>query len=642
LAFAYSAFADSPSHEEESTLSGSTPEVQWIFDPPPPSRAKSGGTAGFEVFTKDVDTFVRETLQNASDRRGAGSKKSQPVRVRYHLEEISGPELKDFLAALRWQDLRQHVESVALHKDYTLATRLAAGLEGLGSRKSLRLMHIEDFGTEGLIGGEDDEEGNFNLLCRYEFVTKGSQTTSGGSYGLGKTVLWSFSELSTVLFGSILDDGRKSPLYFGRALLPSHRVGQEDFAGSGWIGKQVDMGKAEYRAESVRGKQALPLLEQSRISRDTDVTGTSILVVAFDDPSEEDEPSVEELCNRMAASTSRWFWPALSAGQVEVSVEGSVGGETVFSEDCKPSGVIKQFVNCAEAKPSKTKKLSKPGDVIVKRFDHPLPSLREGGGKSPESAVAILRIRAIEPSSDSLTNTVALQRGRGMVIRYDDRLISEGLSGLGLHATVLVGEAVNRGPRQQAAEEFFRAAEPPAHDEWVSTDRLKGTYIGGPSRVREFFDLLRSELADLLEEEDGERDEAPELLQRMFPVRKTTGKTKPTHRFHLKDEVAVQSGGEWSFSGQFGRREPGPGRWQFTAKALIDQESGGKTKLPIKNLKADGCKVAVEDDGSVTVSVGKDVQWVKFRGSTTAMKELPANGSGRVSLILDLKGALIS
>ena len=67
-------------------------------------------------------------------------------------------------------------------------------------------MLIADHGTHGLTGGEDEEEGNFNLLCRHELITASDRRDSGGSFGIGKSVLWRFSMLSTVLFGSWPDD----------------------------------------------------------------------------------------------------------------------------------------------------------------------------------------------------------------------------------------------------------------------------------------------------------------------------------------------------------------------------------------------------------------------------------------------------
>jgi hypothetical protein len=55
-----------------------------------------------------------------------------------------------------------------------------------------------------------------------EIPSATTDSAAGGSYGLGKSVLWSFSGLSTVLFNSILLEeplGRRSPRLIGHTEL---------------------------------------------------------------------------------------------------------------------------------------------------------------------------------------------------------------------------------------------------------------------------------------------------------------------------------------------------------------------------------------------------------------------------------------
>jgi hypothetical protein len=56
---------------------------------------------------------------------------------------------------------------------------------------------IEDRGTTGLVGDEQGS-GNFAALCRDRLFSEKQRAESGGSFGLGKAVLWRFSLLSTV------------------------------------------------------------------------------------------------------------------------------------------------------------------------------------------------------------------------------------------------------------------------------------------------------------------------------------------------------------------------------------------------------------------------------------------------------------
>ena len=59
-----------------------TSQIEWIFDPVPPSGAIQGGVPSSHVFTPDLDTFVRETIQNSMDQKTTG-----PVTVNFVFEK---------------------------------------------------------------------------------------------------------------------------------------------------------------------------------------------------------------------------------------------------------------------------------------------------------------------------------------------------------------------------------------------------------------------------------------------------------------------------------------------------------------------------------------------------------------------------
>ena len=194
--------------------------AEWIFDPAPPSGSRKGGLANAQVFDPSIDTFVREVLQNSKDQTlGEGD----AVSVRFSLTELTGPAVTDFLAAISWDGLGEHITAASEAGGITIAGRLRDGPSEL-EEGTLRVLQIEDRYTRGLTGGEDEDESNFNALCRHELVTSSERKESGGSFGIGKSVLWRFSNLSTVLFLSKLCDEQRDR-FFGRVLLPWHAVG---------------------------------------------------------------------------------------------------------------------------------------------------------------------------------------------------------------------------------------------------------------------------------------------------------------------------------------------------------------------------------------------------------------------------------
>ena len=267
--------------------------AEWIFDGVPASGARHGGLAQAEVFDKDVDTFVREVLQNARDQKRG---EDAPVQVRFRIEDLEGPDLEAFLQNLGWNELRPHLESIASAGYVTISPRVAESL-GFLQEGRLRLLRIDDLRTNGLTGGEDDVDSNFNALCRHTLITGASRRESGGSFGLGKSVLWRFSGMSTVLFSSRPADRPKSLRFFGRTLLAWHSTADGDWEGSGWLG-DPELREAGRRAVSIWDNDAQQVAYGCRLDRPSMDTGTSILIVAFDDPARETERPLEGTVQR--------------------------------------------------------------------------------------------------------------------------------------------------------------------------------------------------------------------------------------------------------------------------------------------------------------------------------------------------------
>ena len=73
-------------------------------------------------------------------------------------------------------------------------------------------------------------EKNFYNLCRANFETsENPKSGRGGSYGVGKSILWTSSIISTVLFSSEISKGMKYSLSFLLQLHPSPRLSATSF-----------------------------------------------------------------------------------------------------------------------------------------------------------------------------------------------------------------------------------------------------------------------------------------------------------------------------------------------------------------------------------------------------------------------------
>ena len=218
-------------------------QCEWIFDPRPPAGIIAGGSVLDQVFARKIDTFVRETTQNSNDQRSEGS--TEPVKIDFHVHTISGDHLDKALDAIGWNQFRQHLDVVSAEPTLRQTRYRKAGDQFIGSpgkRKEARFLVISDFNTKGLMGGEFERSDNYAPLVRHQLVTNNEGATDrGGSYGVGKSVLWAFSDISTVFFHSKFkvgpDRANTQTRFIGRAILSSHEIGNDKWQSDGLFGK---------------------------------------------------------------------------------------------------------------------------------------------------------------------------------------------------------------------------------------------------------------------------------------------------------------------------------------------------------------------------------------------------------------------
>jgi len=607
----------------------------WIFDSVPESGAITGGLPQGQTFSPHVDTFIREVLQNCRDQKTADS---EPVRVRLRLEEISGAVLEDFLRHLEWGSLSEHLAAAGAERDYvTIAGHLRTSLRELDDSGRLRLLRIDDFGTRGLVGGEDEDRANFNMLCRHTLVTSGSRQESGGSYGLGKSVLWEFSGFSTVLFGSGVSDGEIRPRFFGSVLLPTHRAEGRRWRGPGWFGAPGASPEGGRRSESIWDAEAEAVAKACRLDRPAGESGTSILVVGFDDPAAEVEPGVEEMCGLFADSAARWFWPTLGRGEMSVMVEGFVDSEQVYGQHARETAEIRPFALAQNHERPGGTALEEPGDVADREIPLRIPAHKEDvmDPMPATEARALLRVRLAESGdSEERINTVALQRGTGMVVRYET-VGQAPPSGQTFHAVLLAGSAHGDSVSDRAAERFLRAAEPVAHERWThETERIADEYRRGAGKaLTDFRRAIADAIREFLQEEAAESTDAPEDFLKLFPLPGIQDEPSARKPYRLSNTEGVLDGQAWRFRGTFAKGKAARHDWRFRVSLVIDQEGAGSEHVPIASLDApDAASVSDENNGDWTVDVPAGRQEIAFTGITESLDEVPDLQRVRVTL----------
>ena len=573
--------------------------LDWCFDPVPPSGALTGGAAETFVFKPRLSAFIREVLQNSHDQRLDG----QCAHVSFRIHEyLPGSDARARVERhLRWDVIDEHLAAVATGDD-TMGLRVRRARAGLDARPLITL-EISDDNTRGLVGGEMARGENFAGLCRHVLDTPpGRSPGRGGSYGLGKAVLWLYSSFSTIMFYSRLshpDEGR-STRFIGRTVLPYHEFASNRYAGLGWLGAPIATPAGDYAA-SVWDERADQAADAFGMTRTGMASGTSILVIGFREPYLDEDRGLDEVARDIVTHATRWFWPAILAPEPTLAVSSCVirdGTEgPVHRAGSTPE--IAKFVSARGAEDVRPTAPTS-GDIAERSVPFTVPALRDPkGDQLTGPVVAQFRLRVLrsdDPDAD-LANSVAIMRGTGMVVAYRTDWARRPSDGQPYFAVLEAGRAHGLEKHDDAAEDFLRACEPPAHDEWTITDAAKERYLPGiKTSLDELEKRIRIAIAEICEERTPSGQTGPAMLAKLFPLASRGGSPKPRGpRFEevLDGEVVD---GTWAVRGTV-TRVRGDGPWVSSIALQLDVESGRPEPIGLASCTAasDGASFAVVD-----------------------------------------------
>lgn len=570
---------------------------EWDFRNKHPGEPRQGDIPTQHALEEDIETFVRETLQNAND---AGIPGERPVEVYFRFVRLTGDELDAFKDALEWEELAGHLEGAA-GGDHSL--RLDQYLDHLEETDELLMLVIKDRNTTGLTGSETEDRSNYTALVR-DMQVSHKDERAGGSHGVGKTVLWAFSGISTVLFTSVPEDtdGKEPPRLVGRAVLPDHRKSGSLYEGLGWFGVDGTADEELERPASAWDGEAADLSEALQIdSYDPDKTGTSAAVVGFSSPLGGIRPDLDEVVAEFEEAAVKYFWPAIDYGQLSVYIETPDDEEPwAVSDENVPE--VKPFKRAFNGQFDPDDELAGPGDVVVSEIDFDPADKRDGTETEAGKVDLVTRI-PMPADDDELANHVAMFRGAGMVVDYRD--MSGVVSGNDFHAVLQAGEARawpdDPTEADEDIEEFLRTAEPAAHKDWQSTSKLTKQYKQGRGYRSKVKQLKRQKLQKALDDlistdEDSAGEFIPSISQHL-PIGKSGDRDDPPPPpgpdvFDWNTDVWF-TGDYWEFEGEIEPEVDEYDSWTATVSL---------TRLGEDNSKTDPLSVASIDTSHPDVS----------------------------------------
>ena len=574
--------------------------LEWGFSKAPDDR-KVFGDAGVYATPASVPTIVREDGQNSRDEK---LDTADRVVMRFRIIELdsSSKRYARFLEALRFEDqLANHLEAVSnSYFESKLGTKLSAGLSHINRGEKLLLVAIEDYCTKGLVGSDFDSTKSFAALVRDSLNSRKSTVFAGGIFGVGSMVNIACSRLGTVVFSSKPVDGPEGRTRVAaRADLTYHEIDGdpqvEKFAGTGWLGRRGESGLVE----STYLEDDHPLVDALCVRRDqpppgvdtSEMTGTSILIVAFSDP-KHDQPTARDLVTQFVDAVSENLWPAIVNGDLAVWVEHyqNDASKPIASMEIDPTTHTSTRFFCeaweayqaGDTKPS----LVEAGDVVSVPIELGVPATRKEVTKILQHPALrsecrlVVRLSDVEESAgDPHTSDVAMVRGLGMVVRYQKRS-NVVVGARPFHAILAAGLLVGETLEQQAGEQFLRVAEPPAHDRWESNQDLQEKFArGGGAALKELQQRIAEELQKLLRSVSSSDSTGPDAVKRLLQLRvprPVAGDRSPAKIHRCRPEI----------------RE---GRWVIEAEVSVNPIAKSLRVTPILSFDREGGSGVVVD-----------------------------------------------
>lgn len=164
---------------------------------------------------RTIHYLVRETVQNSLDARREDAE--GPVIVAFHAFDI--PQER-FPGREQFREILKRCQES--NEDDRTSREVFQRARDLMKEERISVLRISDFRTRGLEGAMAGEKGSlWSGLVKEQGFSVQKEANAGGSFGIGKAVVYSCSELRTAFFASLAADGVKS--YTGVAKLVSYK-----------------------------------------------------------------------------------------------------------------------------------------------------------------------------------------------------------------------------------------------------------------------------------------------------------------------------------------------------------------------------------------------------------------------------------
>lgn len=284
-------------------------KCDWYFDEAPKNQDLGPNDAKFEIFKPDVNSLVRESIQNSMD---AFVDASTPVRMSFQLKSFQGSSYPNFF------NLGNHAKGCITYwgdsaKD--VFDPIIESIQQSSGRERLYYIEVSDSNTTGMDYEEGNNKTKFHGFLHSTGASNKKSANSGGSFGIGKAAYFAMSPLRTIIVSTMMEDEHtkeQKHTFQGVAMLCTHQIGSILYTPTGF-----------YSTNGVN-----PVVDETeipeRFKRDEPGTSINIMGYKIDTPSDKDD-----FYEKVKVAVLRNFWLAIYNNKLEVVV----GNDTINSSN---------------------------------------------------------------------------------------------------------------------------------------------------------------------------------------------------------------------------------------------------------------------------------------------------------------------
>lgn len=423
--------------------------------------------AAGQNFDGSWDSLIRECIQNSLD---AVLDKSKPVTVQIKFSRFNMSSYRNFFG------LKEHIQACldtfpdTAGPKYGPMLNLFNDLSRPGT--AMGYLQISDYNTKGMAYDPDNDSCNFSAFVRGVGVHGGDQSSlgRGGSFGLGKSTIFTMSPIRTMLVSTMTEQGQY--VFEGVSTLTTHRMNGEKYSHVGFYDNE--------EGEPITDYDRIP----ARFRRKPDdngciTSGTDIMVMGRD----VQNGDIEDITK----SVLTHYWLAVLRGKLIVKIfdadrscneiDASTLSELMDNYFSNPVDNYRNRIHPRPYYDAVVKADIEPGCICVKET---LPRLGE---------VELYLIKNRDAKNDRIA---FFRMPCMMVMRKSTSQFMLNINNFGVYGTIVC--------TNEKGDRLLKHLENPAHDEWNEKNWREPLTNRISSQASATMEELRKFLAAQIEE----------------------------------------------------------------------------------------------------------------------------------------------